>query len=158
MASILSRPQCVNINYGKDKSFKMHEEYQVEYNIQQMKPDMFNSLNTGRLQTLRRDDLFFSTISPLWYGGFQISKAVLTKTYLSFKPTLYGFIPLACFFAVHISSRHWWYRLMLWFKVKLTEVHATEVSRLFQSNYMKLYYHCYIFIFTNQWKCLLWSH
>ena len=72
------------------------------------------------------------------YGGFKISTAVLTKTYLSFKPTLFGLILLACFFAVHISPRHWWYRLILWLKIKSTEVHATEVSVLLQSNYEAL--------------------
>ena len=81
---------------------------------------------------------FFSTISPLYYAWFQTSTAVLTKTYLSFKPTLFGLIPLVCFFAVYISSRHRWYRLNILFKIKSTDVHATEVSALFQSNYEAL--------------------
>ena len=32
----------------------------------------------------------------------------------------------------------WWYRLMLWFKIKSTEVHVTEVSALLQSSYEAL--------------------
>ena len=47
----------------------------------------------GHISILKSWWFFFSKISPLLYGGFQISTAVLTKTCLSFKPTLFGFIP-----------------------------------------------------------------
>ena len=110
-----------------------------------------------RNQTIWRPYCHSEIVISFFYN-ISISTAVLTKTYLSFKPTLFGLIPLACFFAVYISSRHWWYRLMLWFKIKSTEVHVTELSALFQSNYEALLSLLYIFIFINQWKCLLWSH
>ena len=47
--------------------------------------------------------MVFSTISPSWYSGFQISTAVLTKTYLSFKPT---WAHITCLFlcCVHFLS------------------------------------------------------
>ena len=93
-----------------------------------------------------RDDLFFYNISII-LRWISISTAVLTKTHSSFKPLLFGLRLCACFLCLYISSRHWWYRLMLWFEIKSTEVHATEVSALFQSNYeallSRLYIHFY---------------
>ena len=92
-----------------------------------------------RKQTIWRPYCHSEIVMISFFCNISIIVRWISNKYDSFnKPTLFGFIPHACFFAVFISSRRWWYRLMLWFKIKSTEVHATEVSKLFQRNYEAL--------------------
>ena len=96
-----------------------------------------------------RDDLFFLQYLHYRTVDFKLVRQFLQKPGLFFKPTLFGLIPHACFFAVDISCRHWWYRLMFWFKIKSTEVHATKVSALFQINYEALLSLLYIYFYQS---------